>query len=220
MILQMSDVLGRVEAENIRAKLIAETEAFVSGKLTAGFHAKAVKNNEQSDGPAAKEAIALAQQALQKHTVFASAARPKAFVKMLVSRYKPGMAYGKHVDDAIMAGWRTDMSFTLFLSDPASYDGGELFIEGMDGDTEVKLPPGSLVLYPTNALHEVKEVTRGERLAIVGWVRSYIRSPEQRETLFELDQMVSEVAQSGAPRAVADKLFKLRNTLTRMWAED
>jgi PKHD-type hydroxylase len=115
---------------------------------------------------------------------------------------------------------RTDLSFTCFLSDPASYDGGELVIEGHDGDTAIKLPAGAVVLYPTTSLHQVTEVTRGERLAIVGWVRSYIRGSEQRETLFDLDQTVTALAGAGLERAVVDRIFKVRNVLTRMWAED
>jgi PKHD-type hydroxylase len=130
------------------------------------------------------------------------------------------MAYGSHVDDAIMDGKRTDMSFTLFLSEPASYDGGELVIEATGGDTVIKLAPGDMVLYQTTSLHRVEEVTRGERLAIVGWVRSYIRNPEHRELLFDLDQTVAALREIKADRRLLDRVFKVRNTLTRMWAED
>jgi PKHD-type hydroxylase len=112
------------------------------------------------------------------------------------------------------------MSFTVFLSDPHSYDGGALVVEAPDGDTEIKLDAGSLVLYPTTSLHRVEEVTRGERLAIVGWVRSYIRSAEQRETLFDLDQVVAALKSQSADRAMMNPVMKVRNTLTRMWAED
>ena len=220
MLLQIADVLPPEKRAEIRTRLAAEQDHFTSGKATAGWLAKDVKNNEQSMGPAALAAIEAVKAALLAHPVFKSAARPKAFVKLLVSRYKPGMHYGRHVDDALMAGVRTDMSFTLFLSEPESYDGGELRIEAVDGDTDVKLPAGSLVLYPTTDLHQVLEVTRGERLAIVGWVRSFIRSAEQRQTLFELDHVVSQLSTRPEDRALLDQVFKVRNSLTRMWAED
>ncbi|MCA0433423.1 MAG: Fe2+-dependent dioxygenase [Proteobacteria bacterium] len=220
MILQIADLLSAQQVADIHASLAAEPQAFSSGKATAGWYVKDIKHNDQAAGPAAAAAVEAAQKALLGHAVFKSAARPKEFVKLLVSRYKPGMAYGSHVDDALMNGRRTDMSFTLFLSDPSAYDGGELVIEENDGDSSIKLPAGHLVLYQTTSLHHVTEVTRGERIAIVGWVRSYIRSPEQRELLFELDQTITALRQTETPRAISDKVFKVRNSLTRMWAED
>ncbi len=220
MMMQIANVLTPEQVKDIVAALAADGESFSSGKSTAGWHAKGVKNNEQSRGSAAQMATALARDALLKHPVFAAAARPRDFVRILVSRYRRGMAYGTHVDDAIMDGKRTDMSFTLFLSEPASYDGGELVIEATGGDTVIKLAPGDMVLYQTTSLHRVEEVTRGERLAIVGWVRSYIRNPEHRELLFDLDQTVAALREIKADRRLLDRVFKVRNTLTRMWAED
>jgi PKHD-type hydroxylase len=204
----------------MRSSLLAEADSFKSGKDTAGWYARDVKHNDQSTGPMASLAMEQVKAALLGNAVFVSAARPKAFVKTLVSRYRPGMHYGSHVDDALMGGVRTDMSFTLFLSDPKSYDGGTLVVEGHDGDTEVKLESGGLVLYPTTSLHHVTEVTRGERLAIVGWVRSFIRSAEQRETLFDLDQVVAQLKANNADRSLMNPVMKVRNSLTRMWAED
>jgi PKHD-type hydroxylase len=220
MLLQIAGILPGPAVENIRQTLAEEETHFASGKATAGWYAKDVKHNDQSSGPAAQAAMEQVRAALMGHAVFVSAARPKTFVKTLVSRYRPGMHYGTHVDDALMGGVRTDMSFTLFLSDPDSYDGGELVIESPDGETDVKLDAGSLVLYQTTSLHRVNEVTRGERLAIVGWIRSYIRSDEQRETLFELDQVVAALKAVNAERALMNPVMKVRNTLTRMWAED
>jgi PKHD-type hydroxylase len=220
MLLQLADVLSAETVENLRQSLAQEADRFTSGKATAGWYARDIKSNDQSKGPAALAAMELVKSTLLTHGVFVSAARPKSFVKTLVSRYQRGMHYGTHVDDALMGGVRTDLSFTLFLSDPASYEGGELVVEGDDGDTEVKLPAGSLVLYQTTSLHRVNEVTDGERLAIVGWVRSFIRSPEQRETLFDLDQIVATLKASNADRNLMNPVMKVRNTLTRMWAED
>ncbi len=220
MLLQMAGVLKPETVENMRGALATEQAAFSSGKATAGWYAREVKHNDQSTGPAALAAMEQVKSALLAHAVFVSAARPKSFVRTLVSRYRAGMNYGTHVDDALMDGMRTDLSFTLFLADPARYDGGELVIEAPDGETEVKLEAGGLVLYPTTHLHRVNEVTRGERLAVVGWVRSFIRNAEQRETLFDLDQIVSTLKASDAERNLMNQVMKVRTTLTRMWAED
>lgn len=220
MLLQIADVLPVEEVEKLRTSLLEEEASFASGKDTAGWYAKDVKHNDQSKGPAAIAAMERVKAVLLGHGVFVSAARPKTFVKTLVSRYRAGMHYGTHVDDALMGGVRTDMSFTLFISDPKTYDGGELVIEGHDGDTEVKLDAGGLMLYPTTSMHRVNEVTRGERLAIVGWVRSFIRSAEQRETLFDLDQVIANLKAGNADRTLMNPVMKVRNTLTRMWAED
>ncbi len=220
MILQISDVLPAPDVVAMGESLLAEDSSFTAGNTTAGWFAKDVKHNDQSSGSAAVAAMEKVKAALLAHGVFVSAARPKLFVKTLVSRYRPGMHYGSHVDNALMGGIRTDLSFTLFLSDPETYDGGELVIEGHDGNTEVKLAAGSLVLYPTTSMHHVAEVTRGERLAVVGWVRSYIRSAEQRETLFDLDQLVATLHDQHAGRTMMNPVMKVRNTLTRMWVED
>jgi PKHD-type hydroxylase len=220
MMLQIARVLNQDTVDTIRAKLATEAAAFASGKDTAGWYAKDVKHNDQASGPVATAVIEQIKSTLLANALFLSAARPKTFVKTLVSRYRPGMHYGTHVDDALMGGIRTDLSFTLFLADPATYQGGELVIESPDGETDVKLEAGSLVLYPTTSLHRVNAVTEGERLAVVGWVRSFIRSSEQRETLFDLDQVVAHLKAAEANRAVMNPIMKVRNSLTRMWAED
>ena len=220
MLLQISNVLGPDAVDQIRAALNSTGTAFVSGKATAGWYAKDIKHNDQATSESTAAIIEEIRRALLGHAVFVSAARPKSFVKTLISRYRPGMHYGTHVDDALIGGVRTDMSFTLFIAEPDSYDGGELVIEGHDGETEIKLPAGGLVLYPTTSLHRVNEVTRGERLACVGWVRSFIRNAEQRETLFDLDQVVARMNHAGTDRGEMNPIIKVRNSLTRMWAED
>jgi PKHD-type hydroxylase len=220
VLIEIHGVLDGAVLEAMQHTLAAEPESFAAGKATAGWHAKEVKHNEQAKGATADSVTAKVKDLLLAHPVFKAAARPKQFVRLLVSRYRPGMAYGTHVDDALVDGIRTDLSFTLFLSEPESYSGGELVIEGNNGETVVKLPSGSLVLYPTASLHRVNPVTMGERLAVVGWVRSYVRSPEQREILFDLDNVVAALRESHVERAVLDRLFKVRANLLRMWAED
>jgi PKHD-type hydroxylase len=155
-----------------------------------------------------------------RHEVFLSAARPRRFARLLVSRYRTGMEYGPHVDDPIMKGHRTDLSFTLPLSEPESYEGGGLCID--DGIEERVIRPraGDAVLYPTSALHRVAPVTEGERLAVVGWVTSRVRDAARREVLFDLDVATREVFATQGKTAALDRLFKARSNLYRMWAED
>jgi PKHD-type hydroxylase len=220
MLVQIAGLLPVEKVQEICSELEKDAASFVSGKSTAGAQAKQVKNNDQSASPVAQAAIAAVREALATNAVFRAATRPKEIIGMLVSRYRPGMAYGAHVDDALMGGKRTDLSFTFFVSTPESYDGGELVIEGNDGENAIKLAAGSVVVYPTTSLHRVAEVTRGERLVVVGWVRSFIRNGEQREILFDLDQTLAALAAAKADRAITDRMFKTRNNLTRMWAED
>jgi PKHD-type hydroxylase len=130
------------------------------------------------------------------------------------------MHYGSHIDDALMAGMRTDVAFTLFLSEPDSYDGGELVIENSAGEDTVKLASGSLVAYPATTLHRVADVRRGVRLAAVGWARSFIRDPAQRELLFDLDTARREMFAREGKSAEFDLVSKSLANLIRMWAED
>ncbi len=216
----ISNILDAARLASIADQISSNPQAFESGAKTAGWHAKQVKNNEQAVGSVASALGESIEATLLIHPVFKAAALPKKIIRSLVSRYKPGMAYGTHVDDPMMGGTRTDLSFTLFLSDPETYDGGALVIEGSDGDNEVKLPAGSLVLYPTTTLHHVSEVTRGERLAFVGWVRSFIRNGEDREILFDLENLIATLHASKADRAMLDQVLKVRANLMRKWVED
>lgn len=128
--------------------------------------------------------------------------------------------YGSHVDDAMIGGLRTDVSFTLFLSDPKGYSGGELVIETAAGEDGIKLPAGSLVAYPTTVQHRVAKVTRGERLVCVGWVRSYIRDAAHRELLFDLDTARRRMFAREGKSADYDLISKSTANLMRMWIED
>ena len=151
---------------------------------------------------------------------FGLAARPKALSPLLFSRYDTTMHYGSHVDDALMNGMRTDVSFTLFLSDPKDYDGGELVIESAAGEETFKPAAGSLVAYPATSLHHVAEVTRGTRLAAVGWARSFIRDAARRELLFDLDTARRQMFAREGKSAAFDLVSKSAANLMRMWAED
>ena len=216
----IADVLDA--AEVAAAVKALGTAQFVDGRVTAGWSARLVKNNLQAasgdQGIAALRDSITAK--IMGNAVFRMAVRPKVLTPLILSRYEPGMAYGTHIDDAMMYDMRTDVSFTLFLSDPATYDGGELVIESTSGEEDVKLPAGSLVAYPSTTLHRVAPVTRGARLAAVGWARSIIRDGAKRELLFDLDTARNAIFVRDGKTAELDLLSKTSANLLRMWAED
>lgn len=196
-------------------------ELFVDGKKTAGKTARAVKRNLQADpkSPTVIAAAKLVEQTLRKHPVVSNFAFPLKFSNAIVSRYDEGMTYGSHVDNAFIHGIRTDLSFTLFLSDPDTYDGGELILQKLDGDDVIKLPQGSIYIYPTRELHHVAPVTRGVRYAVVGWIQSQIRSEEHRDTLFDLYLALQQLADTEENKQARLQILKAKSNLTRMWAE-
>jgi len=219
----MQIVIGNVLSADEIA-LVRETLAranFEDGRETAGFAARMVKHNRQAANDGKIETVRrLVESRIRGHEVFALAVRPKTLTTIMFSAYEPGMRYGSHVDDALMQGMRTDVSFTLFLSDPTSYDGGELVIESAAGEEDVKLEAGSLVAYPSTALHHVNEVTRGTRLAAVGWARSYIRDSARRELLLDLDTARRQMFARDGKSADYDLVSKSLANLLRMWMED
>lgn len=218
MMLVLEGVLTRVEAQVLLEE--ASTLDFDDGRKTAGRFVREVKANGQAAPSPERDAILKkAEGAIRAHPVFRSAARPRAMTPLILSRYHPGQTYGLHVDDALMGGLRTDLSFTLFLAPPDSYDGGALVIEDPFESRAIKLAAGDMILYPSTTLHQVEPVTRGTRYAVVGWVQSLIRSAEQREILFDLDQAVETVFAAEGKSAVFDKLAKTRSNLLRLWAE-
>lgn len=129
------------------------------------------------------------------------------------------MEYGLHVDDPVMNGSRTNLSFTLFLSEPADYGGGGLAVSDAIEERVFRLEAGDMILYPTSALHRVEPVTRGERLAVVGWVTSWVRDPARREVLFDLDEATRAIFEANGKTPAFDRLFKAKSNLYRMWAE-
>jgi PKHD-type hydroxylase len=216
----IADVLDTSETAAARETL--SKVAFVDGRATAGWHAKLVKNNLQAASAdvvvaTLKEAIAAK---ISANPLFRLLTRPKLLTPLILSRYEPGMAYGSHVDDALMNGVRSDVSFTLFLSELDTYECGALIIETSGGEEDVRLPAGSLVAYPSTTLHRVAKVTKGARLAAVGWVRSFIRDPAQRELLFDIDTARQRIFQKDGKTAEFDLLSKTSANLLRMWAED
>lgn len=195
---------------------------FRDGRATAGSSAREVKANEQAHGadPHVLELGRGVRRALERRAEFQTLVRPVRWSGFMFSRYSEGHRYGLHTDDAAAydeAGFplRTDVSFTVFLSDPATYEGGALRIVGPDGDSSFRPPAGTAVIYSTGLLHEVTPVTRGVRLACVGWAQSAIRRADRRELLFDLACARHEMG-VGRTRLLLDKGI---SNLLRMWVE-
>jgi PKHD-type hydroxylase len=226
MMLQIPDVLTADQVARCRAVLDAAD--WVDGNATSGYQAAMAKNNQQlpQDGAAAREIGALIVQALQAHPLFVSAALPRTILPPLFNRYGVGMGFADHVDNAIRRDpstgqpLRTDLSATLFLTDPDAYDGGELVVEDAFGSHIVKLPAGGLILYPASSLHQVTSVTRGVRTASFFWIQSLVRDDARRGLLLDMDVAIQRL--SGAVGAVDPSVLSLTGTyhnLLRMWAE-
>lgn len=218
MLLVIEGVLSAVEAQVLREA--AADLPFEDGARTAGRFARAVKANDQAAPGAERDALlAKVERALAANPVFRAAARPRALTPLILSRYRNGQTYGLHVDDAMMGGLRTDLSFTLFLSDPGTYDGGALILEDRFEARAVKLSAGDMILYPSTSLHRVEPVTAGERLAVVGWVQSLVRQADRREILFDLDQAIETLHGAEGKSPLFDTLSRTRSNLLRMWVE-
>ncbi len=199
---------------------------WVDGRQTAGHQSQRVKNNRQvpEGQPVARRLGQTILAALERNALFLSAALPLKIVPPLFNRYEGGQTYGSHVDGAIypIAGTphrvRTDLSATLFLCDPASYDGGELVIEDTYGAHRVKLPAGDIILYPGSSRHRVEPVTRGVRLASFFWIESMVRDDQQRNLLFELDTAIQQLAGAMPDDPAVLQLFNVYHNLLRGWA--
>lgn len=222
MILCIGDILNGPQIDEALAVLAHQP--FSDGGRTAGWAAGSVKNNEQLD-PAAPNYHAIQKMLLAKLTansVFALAAAPKHFRPLLISRYGAGMGYGDHVDNALMGDGprsRSDISFTLFLSNPEDYEGGELTIDDSSGERSYKLPAGSAIIYPSTTLHRVETVTSGTRLVAVGWLQSMVRSAERRTILFDLETVRRALFQQSGKTPEFDLISKTTSNLWRMWAD-
>lgn len=195
---------------------------FRDGRETAGSQARKVKANRQADAedPAVPPLRDFVRDAMERNELFRLYARPARWSHILFSRYGQGHAYGLHTDDASMTcadggRLRTDLSFTLFLSEPDSYEGGALILDGNDGERAVKLPAGAMVLYSTGLLHRVEPVASGERLAAVGWIQSQVRRQDEREILFDLARVRSALPDS-EPRLWLDRAT---GALSRLWSD-
>lgn len=220
MLLHIDQVLSPEECDAI-AEAVSPPDLWRDGKETAKGEARAVKENRQADAgaPAVKGVLSKIEAALSAHPVFSAAAQPASIVRMTLNRYGEGMSYGDHVDAPYIHGQRTDLSFTVFLTDPEDYEGGALVIENAGHEDVLRGPKGSVVLYPSRSLHRVETVTAGARLACIGWIRSRIRAAEDRALLFELEVALADLKKAGAPLSIYNRLMNIRNNLLRRFGE-
>ncbi len=226
MLTVVENVLTKEEIAGIRDRM--EQAAWVDGKVTAGTQSGAVKTNRQlpQDSATARAIGDRILDALAVHPTFISAALPAKIFPPLFNRYGGGESFGLHVDNAIRAipgsivRIRTDLSATLFFSEPDEYDGGELLIEDNYGCQSVKLPAGDMILYPSTSLHQVTPVTRGERISAFFWMQSMVRDNQQRAMLHDLDQSIQSLTASlGSNHDDVLRLSGLYHNLVRQWAD-
>ncbi|MBJ7446369.1 MAG: Fe2+-dependent dioxygenase [Brevundimonas sp.] len=228
MLLHIPEVFTKDEVRTLRARL--DAGPWTDGNATSGHQSATAKVNRQlpEDSPEAREVGSLVLQALNANPMFVSAALPHTIFPPLFNAYEGGEHFGVHVDNAIRqrsgvgdnVRIRSDLSATLFLSEPEDYDGGELLIEEMYGPQSVKLPAGDLVLYPSKSLHRVTPVTRGKRVASFFWLQSLIRDDADRETLFRLDVAIQRVTADKGPKdAAVLELTAVYHNLIRRWSE-
>ena len=227
MMIVIPEVLTADQVAALRAALLGAEDAWVDGRVTAGFQGAPVKLNRQIDERSEVAALCQAQilGVLEQHPLFISAALPDAVYPPMFNRYGEGMTFGAHVDGAVRLDprtgrkLRTDLSATLFLSGADDYDGGELEIADAYGVQAVKLNAGDMILYPATSLHQVTPITRGERLAAFFWVQSLVRDDARRTILFEMDGAIQALNRAGADEAARRTLVGCYHNLLRQWAE-
>lgn len=211
------------EEELVRIESLVSKASFVDGKMTASLAAKAVKENRQIDPKDAilQEIHEVLNGALQRNALFQVTALPRSVHPFLISKYGAGQYYGWHVDSPVMGmpPIRTDLAMTVFLSDPATYTGGELVLQTGAGIVNLKPPKGDAIIYPCQYVHGVNEIKSGERLAAVTWIQSAVRSPEQRQLLMQLNQVHSILLQKDMQAQETQLLLQTYSHLFRMWAD-
>ena len=225
MLLHIPQVLNSAELLELR-KLLASAN-WADGKVTAGTQSEQVKRNIQlpETSAEAEQARQIVLKALSRNALFFSAALPKKIYPPLFNQYREGMDFGAHIDNAVrthaISGMhvRTDISCTLFIADPESYEGGELVIEDTYGHQMVKLPAGDMVLYPGTSLHHVRPVTQGARLASFFWIQSMIPEDAQRTLLFDMDAAIATLREQVGDNAAVIRLTGNYHNLIRMWAD-
>jgi len=227
MLVHIEKVLSAEQVKLARGKLEATGAPWVDGRVTAGFQGAPVKFNQQIDelSPLARELGDLILAQLERHPRFISACLPLAVYPPMFNRYSEGMTFGSHVDGSIRIvpgsgrRLRTDISATLFLSEPSEYDGGELQIDDAFGMHGAKLTAGDMIVYPASSLHRVTPITRGTRIASFFWVQSMIRDESQRALLFDMDNAIQSLNRTGADESARSTLVGNYHNVVRMWGE-
>jgi PKHD-type hydroxylase len=227
MLVRIPKVLNAEQVAVVLAQLEHAGDAWVDGRVSAGYSGAPVKFNQQIDerSEVAAQCQHLILSALERHPLFISAALPNVVYPPMFNRYSEGMTFGAHVDGGVRIHphngrkLRTDISATLFLSDPASYDGGELQVEDTYGVHSVKLAAGDMVIYPATSLHQVTPITRGTRVASFFWIQSLIRDDGQRALLFDMDNAIQTLNQTNADERARRSLVGCYHNLLRQWSE-
>ncbi|HEU0069851.1 MAG TPA: Fe2+-dependent dioxygenase [Alphaproteobacteria bacterium] len=224
MLLQIPDVLTKDQVAEVRQALAGAEWA--DGKITAGHQSAKAKHNLQlpESSPVAQQIGKSIVRALGRHPLFMSAALPAKIFPPLFNRYEGGQDFGNHVDNAVRympngEAVRTDVSSTLFLSEPDEYDGGELVIDDTYGAHQVKLPAGHMVIYPGTSLHRVTPITRGARIAAFFWSQSMIRDDSRRTLLFDMDMAIQRLTRDLPDHPSLIQLTATYHNLLRQWAE-
>ena len=223
MFLHVQGLLGKDQLQAID-KIMADAK-FIEGKRSAGPAAQAVKNNLHVDAAKTNSFDKLQKiilDALWNNEAVATVSMPAQMTPPIINRHEPGMYYGFHTDNPIMGEdptVRSDIAISVFLSDPESYEGGELFVKTEVGDAQLKLPQGDALVYPANSLHQVQKVTSGARLAAIVWVQSMIRDPAERHILMELNKTCEILSQKNSGTEEERLLLKVYGNLIRKWIE-
>ena len=214
-------LLNQKETEIIIENLNKCQEDWEDGKKTAGSHASKVKNNIQLNrqSETSKKYSQIIIKRILSNSIIKSFALPKTIHGIMFSKSLKNMKYGRHIDNPFMPSGRSDLSFTISLTDKSSYKGGELVVEAMNEDKEFKLNSGEIVIYPSTHLHSVKEVEDGERLVCVGWIESYVKSIEEREYLFDLDAGARGLLAKNGRSDELDLVFKSYSNFLRILSD-
>ena len=210
-------LLNPQEIKLIKENIFLKDLVWEDGKKTAGNHAAKVKDNLQLDRSSeiSKKYTELIEKKILNNVLIKSFALPKRIHGTMFTKSLQGMKYGRHIDNAFMSTGRADLSFTIFLNEKDKYSGGELLIEGLNSEDKFKLDSGGIIIYPSTYLHSVQEVISGERIVVVGWIESYIKSIEEREYLFDLDAGARTLLAKHGRSDELDLIFKSYSNLLR-----
>ena len=210
-------LLNPKEINLLKKNLTLEEISWEDGKKTAGNHAAKVKDNLQLDRSSniSKKCTGLIEKKILSDDLIKSFALPKRIHGTMFTKSLQGMKYGRHIDNAFMSSGRADLSFTIFLNEKDKYSGGELLIESLNSEDKFKLDSGGILIYPSTYLHSVLEVFSGERLVVVGWIESYVKSIEEREYLFDLDAGARSLLAKHGRSDELDLIFKSYSNLLR-----
>ena len=210
-------LLNPQEIKLLKENIFQKNLLWENGKKTAGYHAAKVKDNLQLDRSSeiSKQYTELIENKILNNVLIKSFTLPKRIHGTMFTKSLQGMKYGRHIDNAFMSTGRADLSFTIFLNEKDKYSGGELLIEGLNSEDHFKLDSGGIIIYPSTYLHSVQEVISGERIVVVGWIESYVKSTEKREYLFDLDAGARSLLAKHGRSDELDLIFKSYSNLLR-----